>query len=85
MVTRPPHEALADLHAYIVPITPKMLRESLCLAQGTVLRSTEYHEPTRRAVAHHLQLLIDEIDRMRPLGPDGKHDHRHTSTCGCRP
>ena len=27
--------------------------------------------------------IIAEIDRQRPLGPDGKHGDRHTSTCGC--
>jgi hypothetical protein len=30
-----------------------------------------------------LQVLIDECDRMRPLGPDGKHGDRHTVECGC--
>lgn len=27
--------------------------------------------------------LIVDIDRQRPIGPDGKHGGRHTSTCGC--
>lgn len=30
-----------------------------------------------------LQQLVDEIDRHRPLGPDGKHGNRHTAYCGC--
>lgn len=54
----------------------KMLRETLCVAQS-VLR----YAPDRDRV----QRMIDEIDRQRPLGPDGKHGDRHTPTCGCAP
>lgn len=30
-----------------------------------------------------IQLLINEIDRHRPLGPDGTHGNLHTASCGC--
>ena len=61
----------------------KMLRETLCIAQARasetrVGRFVNAHDVTR------LQLLIDEIDRHRPLGPDGKHGDLHTPTCGCK-
>lgn len=57
----------------IVDADPKMLRETLCLAQSAL----------HGAHVERLQQLIDECDRHRPLGPDGKHGHRHTDTCGC--
>ena len=89
MSQRPSREAIADLHAYVVPISPKTLRETLCVAQAG-LHALERERPGYNAggtAAIHLarlQLLIEEIDRMRPLGPGGKHDDRHTSTCGCK-
>jgi hypothetical protein len=67
--------------SFNVPNDVKGLREALCSAQSlaTLLSSnvsiTHYLE--------HLQQLINECDRHRPLGPDGKHGKRHTSTCGC--
>lgn len=59
----------------------KMVRETLCVAQAAVGLHTE----TGRRVEHiaRLQRLIDECDRHRPLGLDGKHGNRHTPTCGC--
>lgn len=63
-----------------VPDSPKMLRETLCFAQGAVLRSGD---PRAQSHSARLQRLIDECDRHRPLGPDGKHGDRHTPTCGC--
>lgn len=63
-----------------VPDPIKMIRETLCVAQGAILARW-----TTRTVEHmdRLQRLIDDCDRQRPLGPDGKHDDRHTPTCGC--
>jgi hypothetical protein len=57
--------------------TPKMLRETLCVAQASL--------PDHRRAEHaaRLQRLIDECDRHRPIGPDGKHGDRCTDTCGC--
>jgi hypothetical protein len=73
---------LADLHSYIVPDHPKMLRETLCLAQTRILNS-RYDDGRRQAHSDRLQRLIDECDRKRPLGPVGTHGDRHTSECGC--
>jgi hypothetical protein len=66
--------------SYTVPDGPKMLRETLCIAQtwmGLSMRTDKLVHIER------LQRLIDECDRHRPLGPDGKHGDRHTETCGC--
>ena len=88
MSTCPAHHELADLHAYVVPIAPKMLKETLCVVQSG-LHALERERPNFNAggsIETHLarvQLLMDEIDRMRPTRPDGKHDSRHTPNCGC--
>jgi hypothetical protein len=58
----------------------KMIRESLCAAQSWL----GYAGDTR--VPEHIERigrLIADIDRQRPLGPDGKHGDLHTATCGC--
>lgn len=68
--------------SYTVPDDPKMLRETLCLAQVAVQR----HDGMDVLNAHHIARigrLIAECDRHRPLGPNGKHGDRHTATCGC--
>ena len=52
----------------------KALREALCRAQGGRLTPED---------SDRLSEIITEIDRHRPLGPDGKHDDLHTPTCGC--
>ncbi|MEV5001964.1 hypothetical protein [Nocardioides sp. LML1-1-1.1] len=89
MPERPPHVDLANLHAYVVPVSPKMLGETLAVAQWA-LNELERERPGYNAggtIATHqarVQLLLDEIARMRPTGPDGKHDDRHTAVCGCR-
>lgn len=75
-------QAYAPPGTWIMRITddgPKMLRETLCLAQAAIIAVSQ-------APQHHLdslQRLIAECDRHRPLGPDGKHGNRHTPTCGC--
>lgn len=74
---------LADLFAYIVPDTPKMLRETLCVAQSRIGNSP-YDEDRKREHMDRLGRLIDECDRMRPLGRGGKHDDLHTPECGCK-
>lgn len=58
--------------------TLKMIRETLCVA----LIGFDESEASRRHI-DRLQRLIDDIDRQRPLGPDGKHGDQHTETCGC--
>jgi hypothetical protein len=62
--------------------SPKMLRETLCVAQTHVGLSGD-----SRAQEHveRLGRLIEQLDVHRPLGPDGKHGDRHTATCGCEP
>lgn len=58
----------------------KMMRETLCRAQTYVAEiqgDGHWFDVTR------IQTLIDLIDRHRPIGPDGTHGDRHTTTCGC--
>ena len=57
----------------------KMLRESLCIAQNAVYVLGLAYDMHQK----NLQQLIDEIDKNRPLGSDGKHGNLHTHTCGC--
>lgn len=64
--------------------TPKMLRETLCVAQ-TAIGNTLPLDPRKAEHLGRLQRLIDECDRVRPLGPDGKHGDLHTPLCGCEP
>lgn len=65
-----------------VPDSPKMLRETLCIAQAAI-GARPFDEHRKRADLDRLQRLIAECDRHRPLGHDGKHGDHHTSTCGC--
>lgn len=65
-----------------VPDSPKAIREALCLAQSSVLCRPADRDRVHAVVAV-LKRLIDECDRHRPIGPDGKHGNRHTPTCGC--
>lgn len=48
----------------------KSLREALCREQSG--------GGWPDAIASAVDVLIDMIDRHRPLGPDGKHGDRHT-------
>lgn len=83
------HYRLHDLHAYVVPISPKMLKETLSVVQSA-LNELERARPGYNAggpVPLHqerIQVLIDECSRMRPTGPDGKHGNLHTPECGCK-
>lgn len=64
--------------------TIKMIRETLCVAQHAVGRV--YQDGRTRVHMDRLQRLIDDCDRQRPLGVDGKHGvGRCTPTCGCDP
>jgi hypothetical protein len=65
-----------------VDISPKALRETLCIAQARIAAAGVDKDRQGRDIAN-LQALIDECDRHRPLGPDGKHGDLHTPTCGC--
>lgn len=72
----------ADAPLLRIPDGPKMLRETLCVAQTLI---GLWCPPRDRRDEHieRLQALIDQLDVHRPLGPDGKHGDRHTPTCGC--
>lgn len=67
--------------SYNIVDDPKELRETLAAAQMTIGNFST----TARTQEHieRLQRLINECDRKRPLGPDGKHGNRHTPECGC--
>lgn len=67
---------------YTVPDGPKMLRETLCVAQAAVIRQVTDQGRRAEHVAR-IGRLITECDRHRPIGVDGKHGDRHTPTCGC--
>lgn len=54
--------------------SPKMLKEKLCEQQ-----TYAPDDLTRREI----QRLIDIMNLHRPIGRDGKHNDRHTPTCGC--
>ena len=60
----------------------KMLRETFCVAAAAIglsavggSRSSEHID--------RLSRVINEIDRQRPMGSNGKHGNLHTDTCGC--
>lgn len=82
------HPLTADLHAYVIPISPKMLLETLCVVEHA-LHALEKARPGYNAggpVSTHLgriRHLMDECERKRPTGSNGKHDDRHTPECGC--
>lgn len=73
----------ADSPALLAPPDgPKMLRETLCVAQ-TLIGLYSRQEDRKAEHIERLQALIDQLDVHRPLGSDGKHGERHTPTCGC--
>lgn len=55
----------------------KTLREVLCGAQFDLNRDGGNYKSAL------LGELIAEIDRLRPLGPNGKHGKLHTYYCQC--
>lgn len=67
---------------YTIRDDPKMLRETLCVAQDVIGRSLPDTDRKHKHIAR-ISRLITECDRHRPLGPNGKHGDRHTPTCGC--
>lgn len=64
-----------------IPGNPKAIREALCVAESATLRNVD--EQNRHGAREVLGALIQECDRHRPPGPDGKHGNRHTALCGC--
>lgn len=63
----------------------KTVRETLCVAQAALYKLPLDYTAGGFIPAHHelIGRLIAEIDRQRPLGPDGVHGDLHTETCGC--
>lgn len=66
--------------------SPKMIRETLCVAQtglGALMREYPGRHVEIERHMDRLQRLIDLMDLLRPLGRDGKHGNLHTTWCGC--
>jgi len=62
----------------------KMIRETMCLAEHAL------HESARAGSSRpsqgdfdRIRRILEDIDRQRPLGSNGKHGNLHTPTCGC--
>lgn len=73
---------MSTIHSDDSADTLKMLRETFCIAQSAI-QHRPYDEDRKPGHVARLGRLIDDIDRQRPLGSDGKHGNRHTPTCGC--
>lgn len=76
---------LADAGFLTGPVTaidPKMLRETLCVAQAALSRSS-YDADRRKEHLDRLGELIRRIDVIRPLDTAGQHGELHTPDCGC--
>lgn len=71
-----------DTWAYVVTDGPKMLRETLSVAQNSVGRDQSTSTRCDEHVAR-LGRLIDECERHRPTDNACKHGNLHTPTCGC--
>lgn len=62
----------------------KGLREDLCSAQSAIgIAYGSYQGDYVLGKINRIQKILDQIDILRPLGPDGKHGNRHTEFCGC--
>lgn len=62
------------------------LREALCVAQSAIGQAYGQRQSAYAlGKIGSIQEVLDEIDILRPLGPDGKHGDRHTDFCGCDP
>jgi hypothetical protein len=63
----------------------KSLREALCVAQSAIGLTYSINDQNPYVVSklNKIQEVLDQIDILRPLGPDGKHGNRHTEHCGC--
>lgn len=57
----------------------KVAREALCAAMNGLPNYSSLYTAQRVALSQ----MIQEIDVLRPIGPDGKHSDRHTLYCGC--
>lgn len=71
---------MTTIHSNHPADTLKAIRETLCIAQTAISYGLANWSDLHNA---RIQRLIDDIDYQRPLGPDGKHDNRHTEHCQC--
>lgn len=69
-------------HVYVVTDSPKMLRETLIVAQAAIGVSPLGLD-RKKGHMNRLQRMIDECERKRPLGRHENHDDLHTPECGC--
>ncbi|ASD52293.1 hypothetical protein QCN32_gp73 [Arthrobacter phage Niktson] len=58
----------------------KGLREDLCVVQSAL---NMYPSGDQKSRVRRIGDIINQLDEMRPLGSNGKHDNRHTDKCGC--
>lgn len=85
---RTKHYLRSELHSYALPVSPKSLRETMCVVEFA-LAELERSQPGYNAggsIASHLERVrevVAECDRKRPTGTGGKHDNLHTDECGC--
>lgn len=62
----------------------KTLREDLCVAQSALSYYSVTADPNAQiGRIKRRDAIVQQIDKLRPLGPDGKHKNRHTEFCGC--
>lgn len=61
----------------------KTLREDLCRHQAGADGVADPARFLPLDVRVKVADLINLLDFHRPVGPDGKHGQRHTTTCGC--
>lgn len=85
---RDEHYLRADLHTYVVPVSPKSLRETMCVVEFALaeLRRQRPGYNAGGSVESHterVRQIIAECDRKRPTGRGGKHGDLHTDECGC--
>lgn len=65
---------------YNIPHDPKMLHEAMTTA-AYLLRT--YGDLNSEPLAKIAADIAKECERLRPLGPNGKHGDLHTEWCGC--
>lgn len=64
---------------------PKAVHEALCLAQSALADRARQGVDVDRVLhsIEQIQVLINAVEQVRPLGIDGKHGDLHGPACGC--
>lgn len=77
-------EYAARVRSIRTPDSLKSVRETLCVAQSA-MHELDRHNSAQIRKDHYdrIERLLEDIDRQRPLGSNGKHGSLHTPTCGC--